>query len=75
MAFRRFSGSVISTKEIVIPKLEATRLKYLFVPPYTSSIEMIWSPDCRVCIMEVVAPRPDEKANPTIRDHDEKISV
>ena len=56
-----------STKEIFNPNSVATCLKYLFVPPYTSSIQIIWSPAFKRWVMVTVAAKPEAKAKPKIK--------
>ncbi len=57
------SGLVKSRKVKLIALFGlTTRLKYLWVPPYTSSIQMTLSPALKVVIMADVAAIPEEYA-------------
>ena len=55
------AGSVASTKLVSMLKVEAHLRKYLLVPPYTSSMETMWSPALSRWVMVVVAASPLEK--------------
>jgi len=64
-AYSTFFKSVKSMKSIYIPKFFIAKfLIYLYVPPYTSSQQITWSPDFKQWMTADIAPHPLEKAIP-----------
>lgn len=64
IAFFKLSKLVASTKSIAIPWREVIFENRRFVPPYTSSHEIMWSPLLKSCVIIVVVPRPLQYVSP-----------